>query len=60
MEDLKEGDVVVLKSWGLPMTITSIEDKMYFCEWFEAAENGEGMKKQADRISKKAVVKLSE
>lgn len=39
MDNLKAGDVVVLKSGSKPMTISFINDEQAFCMYFDFKEN---------------------
>ena len=34
MEEIKVGDLVMLKSGGPVMTVVSVKDEKCFCEWF--------------------------
>ncbi len=52
-EKWKAGDVVRLKSGGVPMTVRSVEGEMALCQWFEKGEL-QSMKFHQDMLTRAA------
>ena len=40
--DIKAGDLVVLKSGSLTMTVVWVEDGTAYCEWFDTKHEPQG------------------
>lgn len=41
-DEIKAGDIVMLKSGGPPMTVAWVEDGKAYCEWFDSRKEPRG------------------